>query len=70
MTGRDRHVYVLHVQTLTQGLQVIARESAEVKVKALQVCEVSQVEGEMVQASSHTLVRRQVQLSQSREVAE
>lgn len=63
-------MYVLHVQTLTQGFQVIAGESAEVKVKALQACEVSQVGGEMVQSSSQTLVTRQVQLSQRREGAE
>lgn len=47
----------LRVHTLTQGFQVIALEAAAVKAKALQVREVSQVEGETVQASSKTLVR-------------
>lgn len=60
----------VHVQVLTQGCQVIAGESAEVEVKALQVREVRQVEGEMVQSSSQTLVTGQVQLSESREGAE
>lgn len=58
------------VRALTQGFQVTAGESAEVKVKAPQACEVSQVEGEMLQSSSQTLVTGQVQLPQSREAAE
>lgn len=58
------------MHALTQGFQVIAGESAEVKVKALQAWEVSQVEGETVQASSQTLVTGQVQLSEGGEGAE
>lgn len=53
--------------SLTQGSKVAARESAEVKVEALQVCEVSQVGGEAVQSPGQTLVTGQVQLCQSRE---
>lgn len=55
MTGTS--VCFLRVHTLTQGFQVIAFESAVVKAKALQVREVSQVEGKTIQASSKTLVR-------------
>lgn len=67
--GRDTCAFPARPRTLTQGFQVVAFESAVVEAEALQAREVSQVEGETVQASSKTLVRRQVQLSQSREGA-
>lgn len=40
------------------------------KVQALQVCEVSQVDGETVHTSSQAFVTRQVQLFDRREEAE
>lgn len=52
-----------HTHTLTQGFQVSVCEAAEVKVEALQVCEVGQVGREAAQCSGQTFVPGQVQLS-------
>lgn len=69
---KDTQVQFSHTHThaLTKGFQVRVFKSTEVKVEALQVCEVSQVDSEAVQSSSKTLVTGQVQLSQCGEAAE
>lgn len=70
MTAARTRRFSSHTHTLTEGFQVRVFESTEVKVEALQVCEVSQVDSEVVQSSSKTLVTGQVQLSQCGEPAE
>lgn len=54
---------------LTEGVEVGARQAAQVEVQALQVCQVSQVRREALQASRQTFVTGQVQLSQRGEAA-
>lgn len=55
---------------LTEGAEVGVRQAALAELQALQVCEVSQVRGETLQASRQTFVTGQVQLSQRGEAAE
>lgn len=55
---------------LTQSLQVRTRERAQVQVQALQVCHMSQVEGEVAQSSGQVFIAGQVQLSQGGEAAQ
>lgn len=55
---------------LTEGVEVRARQAAQVEVQALQVCEVTQVRGETLQTSRQTFVTGQVQLLQRGQAAE